>query len=55
MDKNREMTRLSIYTDKNLIKELQMLADKERRSLSFLVSDILQRVVNRKNAKKSSI
>lgn len=56
MNKDREMRRLSVYIDKNLVNDLQKLAEKERRSVSFLISDLLQKAVNRKiNAQKGSI
>lgn len=43
-----EMQRLSLYISKDLVKELKNLAAKERRSVSFMISDMLQKAVNRK-------
>lgn len=54
MSNTREMRRLSLYIEVNLVKELQELAEKERRSVSFMISDMLQKSVNRKNGKKSN-
>ena len=54
MVNTNEMRRLSVYIDKNLVKSIQMLAEKERRSVSFMISDILQKAVNRKNGKKGN-
>tara|TARA_R110000868_G_scaffold304243_1_gene564778 strand:- start:1088 stop:1255 length:168 start_codon:yes stop_codon:yes gene_type:complete len=54
MSNNAEMRRLSLYIGKDLVKDIQILADRERRSVSFMVADILQKAVARKNAKKSN-
>lgn len=56
MNKEKNMRRLSVYIDADLVADLQKLAEKNRRSLSFLVSDILQKAVNKKaNAQKNNI
>ena len=50
----REMRRLTLYIDNNLVKDLQLWAEKDRRSLSFMISDILQKAVNKKSVKKGN-
>lgn len=55
MSNTRDMKRITLYLDVNLLKQVSNLAAKDRRSLSFMVGEILEKAVSRKNAKKGSI
>lgn len=50
MKKNSKMTRISLYIDSNLASEVQVLAEREKRSVSFYVSSILEKFVSKKRA-----
>ena len=48
MKKEVTMTRLSLYIDSNLVAKLQSLAEKDKRSVSFYASQILEKAVKKK-------
>mgnify|MGYP006266642053 CR=1 FL=1 len=48
MKQEKEMRRLSIYIDKDLVNLVQKLAEKEKRSTSFWVANQLEKAVNKK-------
>jgi metal-responsive CopG/Arc/MetJ family transcriptional regulator len=46
------MKRITIYIDENLVKEIKETALSKKRSLSFMISVLLQQAVKEKNRKK---
>lgn len=50
MNNNKQMRRFSIYIDDMLVREIQTLAERERRSVSSYISYVLDKAVSKKRA-----
>ena len=49
------MKRYTLYLDEKLISEIKILAEDQKRSLSFMVSLLLQSAIREKQRKKGKI